>query len=332
MGWEEANDAPYIVRAYQTQDASTGEADEDDIVICCERDLALIERRLSRGKLCFYMSERWFKPPLGFMRVLNPSFTLMAWRFRILSANPLFRFLAIGHYAARDMACIAKFGDRTSLWGYCTAEVKSGDLRKEPAAIPTILFAGRMLKWKRVDTLIRAFSTMVSQGKVAKLLLIGDGPERLHLEQLVRRSGSTALVEFRPSSPMAAVWEEMKNSDIFVLPSDGGEGWGAVVNEAMSAGCAVIACRAGGAAKTLISHGENGFLFQSGDWADLARMLSQLLADHQLRTRIAQAGQKTVTELWSAKVSAERFVGACESLLAGHSMPSFSTGPLSRAR
>src|SRR5690606_9257701 len=127
----------------------------------------------------------------------------------------------------------------------------------------SILWVGRMLKWKRVDLLIRALARLKNEGKDFKLTLVGDGPERERLQKLADKllgHEYYTIQNFIPSSEVPAL---MAQHDIYVLPSNAYEGWGAVVNEAMSVGCALVASDKTGAGASLIEHGVNGMLFES---------------------------------------------------------------------
>ena len=333
MGWESGETEPYLLRAAErAEDRSECERwwDEADVVVCSERAQGFLEKRLKKGRLTFYVSERWWKPPLGIARVLHPRFAQMALQFRRFAKFPNFHYLPIGFYAAADMQRWAAFPDRSWMWGYFMAlpdvlpQVMPRGLGLE------ILYAGRMLRLKRVDTLLRAFSVLRNHDKTAHLNLIGDGPERIKLEKLTRRLGVMEAVTFHSSMPMEEVWKQMQAAHIFVLPSDAHEGWGAVISEAMTQGCAVVASEETGAARTMIRHGENGMVFSSGDWRKLADELCLLNGDEVLRLRLAQAGQRTITECWSPKVAAERFVAVCEALLSKQSPPHYDTGPMAR--
>lgn len=71
-----------------------------------------------------------------------------------------------------------------------------------------------------------------------------------------------SLIGNMPNDEILAL---MQKSHIFIFTSDRNEGWGAVLNEAMSNGCAVVASNMIGAAPYLIKQGENGYIFKSGD-------------------------------------------------------------------
>ena len=84
---------------------------DDKVLLDCElllsgvRDVSLFKDRAKLGNQTFYMSERWFKPPVGMFRLLYPKYFLMAWRMvKLMRQTPLFTYLPIGIHAARDMA------------------------------------------------------------------------------------------------------------------------------------------------------------------------------------------------------------------------------------
>ena len=134
--------------------------------------------------------------------------------------------------------------------------------------------------------------------------------------------------QFMLPMPTVQVIELMKQHHIYVLPSNGYEGWGAVVNEAMSAGCTVIASSVAGSAKTMISHGNNGLLFETGDHEQLANLLIQLNIDEEMRHRLATAGQRTMLDSWTPKIGASRFISVCDALLSHHPVPNYTDGPM----
>ena len=77
MGWS-GDAAPAWCRQGTMEDAALLEA---DCVLSGHRALALFERRNAAGRTTFYAAERWFKPPIGFLRLLSPAYFRMAWRF-----------------------------------------------------------------------------------------------------------------------------------------------------------------------------------------------------------------------------------------------------------
>ena len=123
----------------------------------------------------------------------------------------------------------------------------------------------------------------------------------------------------------------MQRAHVYVLPSSGQEGWGVVLNEAMSEGCAVVASQQTGAARTMLLDGENGWLFRPGDWRGLGDILCSVRADPERRRAVAEAGRRTVTELWSPLTGGSRFIAVCQALLNGSDLPTYYSGPMSKA-
>ncbi|MEI6513428.1 MAG: glycosyltransferase family 4 protein [bacterium] len=303
--------------------------DDADVVIAGYRNVSRIADRVRRGKLTFYMSERWWKPPIGIARLLHPRFAWMAYRFCRLAQSPLFHYLPMGRYAETDMRRITSFQGRMWDWGYFTDVHNPLPSYRDRDKRLRVIWAGRMLALKRVDTLVQAFSILMQQNPKARLTLIGDGPCRHELERLVQKLKLTGNVDIHSSMPVAQVRNQMRQAHVYVLPSNGYEGWGAVLNEAMSEGCAIVASEAAGAAKTMIRHGENGLLFAPGDYRRLGDMLVQLSRNESERLRLAEAGQKTISEYWSPNIAAERFLAVSDALLSKGVIPNYPTGPMS---
>ena len=332
-GWSNDEKYSWILRVGENQghraefDAWWNEA---DVVISGYPDIDRLINRVRRQKLTFYMSERWWKPPIGMARLLYPRFARMAFRFWHLAQSPLFHYLPMGVYAKTDMMRMASFHGRMWDWGYFTAVPDPLPPCFERKGPLRILWAGRMLAWKRVDTLVRAFGWLLCQNDKARLTLIGDGPCRDKLERLTRKLEIAAHVDFHATMSATQTREQMRHTHVYVLPSNAYEGWGTVLNEAMSEGCAVVASERAGSAKTLLRHGENGLLFMPGDYRKLAGLLFQLSADEKLRIKLAKAGQRTISECWSPEMAAERFLAVSDALLSSCSPPTYSAGPMSQ--
>jgi len=333
LGWNCNETDSWILRLENEADREQFDRwwDEADIVLCGERLFSRMKDRLDKGKLTFHMSERWWKPPISMARLLHPRFALMAARFKRMTSSPYFHFLPIGGYAAPDMKPIASLRGRMWNWGYFTSipepipscERKEGGFR--------VLWAGRMLGLKRVDTLIRAFPQLLGERSEASLTLVGYGPERKSLLELAERLIQPTSFRFLSPMPTGEIRQLMRQHHVYVLPSNGTEGWGAVVNEAMAEGCAVIASKAAGSAKTMIRDHENGLLFTPGDWKGLGDLLCEVGRNEAFRIQLAEQGQRTIVECWSPEVAAERFLSVCEALLANRRVPSFNDGPMSPA-
>jgi len=329
-------DEPWIISAYKCKKSYGIFVKwfyEADIVLFSDRNLfKMAKERIKNNKLTFYFSERWWKPPIGKGRLLHPGFIYLAITLRRLAKNVNFHYLAQGGNAAEDMRFIAKFENRIWNWGYFTdvtehSIITKPIIKKENLRL-NILYCGRLLKLKRIDTLVKAFSLTIKKYPQCHLTIIGDGTEKKKLQELACRLLPGESYDFVSSQPPHIIREAMNCSDIFVLPSNGYEGWGAVINEAMAEGCAVIASIESGGGKSLISDMENGILFNSGNYHQLSDKINILVNDSELMNEYKIRGKQTVNHLWSPDIAANRFLKVCNAIIKKTVIPDYKFGPM----
>jgi N-acetyl-alpha-D-glucosaminyl L-malate synthase BshA len=140
-----------------------------------------------------------------------------------------------------------------------------------------IVHTSNFRKVKRVDDAVRVFSKIREQIP-AKLLLVGDGPERASVEQLCRELGYYDEIRFL--GKLEAVEEVLSVSDLFLMPSES-ESFGLAALEAMACQVPVVASNAGGIGE-LIIHGVSGFMSNVGDIDDMSKNALYILKDDQL--------------------------------------------------
>jgi len=271
MGWSDKVEG---LRVERLSDLNRQLLEDADVVYTGLRCLDLMERRLSRGKLTYYTSERWFKPLRfslpGWLRLLSPSYFRMARRFvRLATTSQYLHVLPIGVHAYRDMQLLFRIfagkegKGKLTLWGYFVAPPSSAPT-PSICTCSSILWVGRMLALKNVDVLIRAVA--LANEKLAPtaprltLTLVGDGPEKPHLQSLASTLyplSSTlyplsSTLSFLPSVPIDEVRSLMRKHDVYVFPSNGFDGWGAVVSEALEEGMLVLGSDEAGASATML--------------------------------------------------------------------------------
>lgn len=149
---------------------------------------------------------------------------------------------------------------------------------------------GRMTAVKRTDDVLIAFKSLRDSGVDAVLCMVGDGPDRVLLEQRARELGvarDTVFLGYQEDvAPFYAAF------DALVLPS-GNEGTPVTVIEALAAERPVVATRVGGV-PDVVRDGEDGFLVEAGATDDLAERLGRLARDPALRARMGKKGRERV--------------------------------------
>jgi N-acetyl-alpha-D-glucosaminyl L-malate synthase BshA len=158
-----------------------------------------------------------------------------------------------------------------------------------------ITHVSNMRKVKRIDDVIRIFYN-IQKKLPAKLMMVGEGPERENAERRCRELGVEDKVAFLGNS------EEIDKilcfSDLFLLPSEK-ESFGLAALEAMASGVPVVSSNAGGLKEVNI-HGESGYLCDVGDVAKMSDYALKILSDpnqlKQFKERAKQIAFKFDTE------------------------------------
>lgn len=140
-----------------------------------------------------------------------------------------------------------------------------------------VLYVGRLAPEKRIDRLIIAFSDLAKRNPSLRLVLVGDGPERNSLFQLVSDFGLQGRVVFAGQQDGLSLWAWFRLGCVFCLPSEQ-EAFGAVVGEALISGMPAICSHVAGA-KELIAPSYNGSIVDASDNSALVEALEFWLAN-----------------------------------------------------
>ena len=122
----------------------------------------------------------------------------------------------------------------------------------------------------------------------------------------------------------------MEKADIFLFTSDRNEGWGAVLNEAMNSGCAIVADKSIGSVPFLLKDNENGLTYSTGCLHQVLYSVERLVTDDVLRSSIAKAAWCTINYDWSINNATARLFDLIDCLL-NKQLPSVISGPCSKA-
>jgi len=153
---------------------------------------------------------------------------------------------------------------------------------------PTILYLGRIKKYKSVQHLIRALVLVREQVSDARLMVVGSGDYTDNLKSLADSLGVAADVEFPGFVSQQEKVDRMRRSHVAVLPSPK-EGWGLTNIESSSVGTAVVAADSPGL-RDSVSNGVSGFLYPYGDVEALAEKLITVLKNEDVRRKLEQGG------------------------------------------
>lgn len=332
LGYRDDYEYDWLIRAWVSEN-ETQKAIEliqsSDTVVWGAVPFLEIYKRIENRKLTFRYAERLFKR--GKWRILDPRKLFNIWETCKMSNRNNNHLLSTGPYCAGDFRFIGAFKQRIWRWGYFPAvsnQFKSNTLNDRPV----ILWAGYMRDWKRVDLLLRAAAWARTHGDGNFLLqIIGYGPEEKNLRLLANQLGLADICEFKSPKSPEKIGEIMEASDIYVLPSNQNEGWGAVVNEAMTHGCCVIGSKSAGSVPWLIQDGVNGRTFEGGSVKNLGQIIRECLDNPAKRQEMGIAAQYTMKNLWSPEEAADRLLKLIEALQRGEPSPFQDDGPCSPA-
>lgn len=174
-------------------------------------------------------------------------------------------------------------------------------LKSLPYKQKTVLSMGRIDAWhyKGFDLLVTAWNKISTKHPDWKLKIVGGGDDE-SLNMLKSLNKESNSIEFLPyTSNPTALYEE---ASIYVLSSRY-EGWGLVMVEAMSQGCATIACDFKGRQAEVITDGENGLLCEVENADAIAEKIESLIEDDELRMRLQQAAPSAVERFSEDKVA-----------------------------
>ena len=261
MGWgSEISAIPYLKLFYQEGEACKALIMNSDIVIFGGvEDESYIKPRLDAGKLVIRNSERLYKE--GQWKSISPRGRKKKWIDHTQYAEAPVYLLCAGAYVASDFSIVKAYPNKMFTWGYFP-EIKKQDLnalffRKNHIDAKGekcfhLLWAGRFLDWKHPEYAVRLARDLKKQQISFHLDMIGGGELEEKLKAYVKKHALEDVVSFHGFQSPRTVRNFMEEADIYLFTSDYYEGWGAVLNEAMNSGCAVLAGHGIGAVPSML--------------------------------------------------------------------------------
>ena len=319
----------FVVNYFQNEKAANTHILDSDVVILGAAEKIHINDILSSGKLIFRYSERIYKKLPKWYQM--PARAIKYW-FKGGRFENIY-LLCASAFTSADYHRTRTFEKRAYKWGYFP-ETNKYDIESLLSAKEKtkILWVGRFLDWKHPDDVLKVAKRLRDDGYAFSVDIGGIGEMEQQLKTMVAEMQMQDYVNFLGAIPSDQVRGYMEQVGIYLFTSDRYEGWGAVLNESMNSGCAVVASHAIGAVPYLVKNNENGLVYHSGNVDELYEKVKYLLNNPSEQERLGKAAYETITGEWNAEVAAERLINLSKHLLAGEKYPDlYQTGPCSRA-
>lgn len=327
-GWETQDNVLFVKQYEEWIRNCNDDLMTADIVILGSAPLSVVHDRLKARKLVFLYAERVYKngyQPLKWLPRL----------YRYWSRYGKHRsmyLLCASAYTALDYALHGAFLGKSYKWGYFP-EAKEYDISQLNSRRDSskLLWCGRFLDWKHPEAALAVAKRLKEENCSFELEFIGNGPMEDELKQKVLDDGLSDCVRFLGTMSTDAVREHMESAGIYLFTSDFHEGWGAVLNEAMNSGCAVVASPAAGSTPYLLKHRNNGLIYHNGDLDELYGYVKRLLEHPEQQRQFGAEAYQTIHQMWNANNAAGRFLKLVEEIQNKGRCDLYEEGPCSRA-
>ncbi len=178
-----------------------------------------------------------------------------------------------------------------------------------------LIYVGRVAPEKNLSFLISSFNGAVQAYPNARLLIVGDGPERKLLEDKSRDLGISELIKFTGMVPYEQVCRYLSMADIFVTASIT-EVHPLSVIEAMAVGLPVLGIHSPGISDTVID-GQTGYLVKNEDLAAYTAMMVKLISDPKLRERMGITA-KTASDTFAIENTSSKMISIYQEVIRKH--------------
>jgi len=316
LGYEEMNEKyPFVIQSY-LNDSQFNKAktliEEAEAVIIGSAANEYFELRRKTGKLIIRYSERLFKK--GTYRRFIPT-TRRKIKNNFFKDYPHMIILAASAYLAYDIS-LMNIKNPVLKWGYFPEFIpKAKAFKKEDNKTVNLLWVGRLIDWKKPFDAIKVAKKLNNECIEFILEIIGTGPLYEKIQKRIIKNGLAKNVTLLGSMTPEKVREHMKKSDIFLFTSNFQEGWGAVLNEAMNSGCAIVVNKAIGSAPFLVKNRHNALMYNNNDFKGLYNNVKELIYDETLRENLGNSAYTTIAEEWNAKIAAKRLINITKQYL-----------------
>ncbi|MBR1930215.1 MAG: glycosyltransferase family 4 protein [Lachnospiraceae bacterium] len=311
MGWQQNVELPYLLKYYEEPERGKQLIAGSQVVLFGGvEDERYIAERLRRGAPVVRYSERLYRE--GQWKAISPRGLRRKYLDHTRYRRRNVYMLCSGAYVPSDFHIVGAYPDKLLRWGYFpetrSFEVERLFADKKPGKI---LWAARFLRLKHPELAIEAAKWLRDREYDFHMDIIGGGELEPDVRAWIQQYQLEEHVTLRGFLTPSKVREAMEEADIFLATSDRNEGWGAVLNEAMNSGCAVVADHMMGGVPFLIRHEENGLIYRDGDVEMFCRQVEKLVQNRGLCRKLGENAYRTITEQWNAQMAAKRLIALC---------------------
>ena len=277
--------------------------DSDIIINTASQGLNFLKPAMKARKIVFWYSERLFKD-YSLIKTIAKYFRAKYY----FHGNPNQYHLLASSYGYDDMRLISKkWLEHSFEFGYFPITNSREVIKKNISSNKTInfLFAGRLIDWKHPEIVINTANYLKKSSVDYHITVVGNGPLKDKLMSAIDKEGFKTHISVLGSVPFAEMPKPYMNNDFLLFASDRREGWGAVLNEAMSFGCVPIANVEAGASRTLIKDEENGFIYNKMNFDDVLEKAIKTKIDNSYYA-ISELASRTIVEGWNYAVAAKK--------------------------
>lgn len=311
QGFQRNTQKEYVIHydLGEEREAAIKAISDADLVVMGACPDELIELRVNTEKVTFLYSERFFKK--GLWRRFIPTTRRKVYN-KVLKYKDYDNFyvLAASAYLTNELSILGFPTSKVLKWGYFPRFIEYQNIEEviSKKKKNSILWAGRFLSLKHPEYAVEVARKLKESGTDFELTMIGDGECFNDIKKLINSYNLQKSVRLIGGQATEKVREYMENSEIFLFTSNKREGWGAVLNEAMNSGCAIVASNMIGSVPFLIDDNVNGFVFKSGNIDELYAKVKKLLENDELRRICGINAYESIKDNWNHKVAAERVV------------------------
>lgn len=312
MGWQEKNRERYVHCYYEEEEFCKQWIRESDVVLFggCE-DESYMTERLQAGKPVIRISERLYRT--GQWKAVSPRGLLKKYHDHTKYRKAKVYLLCAGAYVPSDFHIVRAYPQKMFCWGYFP-ETKHYDVdnllshkgyEKNQMKVPYLLWVGRFIDLKHPELAVQTARYLRDLGLAFHMDIVGGGVMEGVMNELIHTLQLEEYVTLIGYQTPAEVRRRMERANIFLFTSDRQEGWGAVANEAMNSGCALVADHMIGAAPYLVQQGRNGYLYEDGNEQMLFETVEKLVRNPALCETLGKEAYRTITEVWNAENAAK---------------------------